>query len=145
MKNLCQQGGVLDPNLSQAIDSVVQRCIKCTTIGRPLHIRKLSLNKPLKTFNEEVLLDYVYIFELTKYWILHIKDRATELVNSVAFPNRGMENAGRIFETYWIPVNDAPTSVSFDQEFNNNDFLVMLKRYGTQSKLTPAIKHKKIG
>lgn len=35
---------------------------------------------------------------------------------------RDMEEAKRLLETHWIPVNEAPESISLDQEFDNVDF-----------------------
>lgn len=45
METLCHRSGLLDPILSQAIESIVRRCINCQTTARPLHERILSVKE----------------------------------------------------------------------------------------------------
>ena len=52
MKLLCQRGGILQPVLKQALAKVIDKCTSCKSTGRPLNVRKVSLNKLLRSFNE---------------------------------------------------------------------------------------------
>lgn len=59
MRDLCKRGVVLQSVLEQALEYVVQKCSSRKKTGRPLNVRKVSLSKPLITFNKEVQIDFI--------------------------------------------------------------------------------------
>lgn len=85
---------------NQPLESDVRTPSNCQTTGRHLHVRKLSSNEPLRTFNEEIQLDYVDIVEGTNCKILHIKDSNTGLANANTLLNREMKHEPRHFGSF---------------------------------------------
>lgn len=145
MKELCQQGEVLTPVLLQALESAVERCTSCKTLGRPLNVRKVSLNRLPRNFNEEVRIDFMWIMELTKEPKLHIRNCAMRLCVAVITPIRDMNVTTRIFKQHLVKVHGAPVRILVDQEFDGSDFGAMLKRHDIKSRPRSARRHRKIG
>ena len=103
------------------------------------------MKKILKTFNEDLQVDYLFVPELTKDPLIHFKDSATGFCSAVRAPSRDMDVAGRLFEMYWINVNGPPEKVSADPEFDNQDFKFFTKKHNVQYNARPARRHNKMG
>ena len=143
--NLCKRAGILTPVLSQALKKSVESCNSCKITGKPLHNKKVSLNKVLREFNDDVQMDFMWIKKLTNSPILHIRDSYSGYSAALISENREMDLASYNFQINWINVNGPPTSVSADQEFDNEDFKKALKTYDISFNRRPARRHQKMG
>lgn len=143
--NLCKRAGILTPVLKQALKNSVESCNSCKVTGKPLHNKKISLNKVLREFNDDVQLDFMWIKKLTNSPILHIRDSYSGYSAALITENREMDLASYNLQIYWININGPPTSVSADLEFDNDDFKKALKTYDISFNRRPARRHQKMG
>ena len=142
---LCERVNVLNPILKQALSFSFRRCTSCEKIGRPLSSKKVSFEKILATFNQNVQVDFLFIKDVTKEPVLHIVDTHTALSVAAIVPSRKMEVAARQFEYKWINVHGAPKIVSGDLEFLNTTFLNAIRYFGCEFEQRPARRHNKLG
>ncbi len=56
----------MTPALRQALEVAISKCTSCKTTGRPLKYKKISFDKLLRTFNDHVQVDFLFIRELGK-------------------------------------------------------------------------------
>ncbi len=68
---LCKRAKIMTPALKQALVAI-SKCTSCRTTGK-----KISFYKLLWTFNDHVQVDFLFIRELGKEHILHVRDKAT--------------------------------------------------------------------
>ena len=108
-------------------------------------MRKVSLNKLLRSFNDELQVDFMLIKELTEQQILHMKDKSTEFCAATITQTRDQDEAAKAFEERWITIHGPPVNVGFDPEFDNYDFGAILDRHGIKATPRPARKHNKTG
>ena len=106
---------------------------------------KVSLNKLLRSLNDEVQVDVMWIKELTEQPILHMKDRVTRFCVATITHTRHQDKAAIAFEERWITIHGPPVNVGFDPEFDNSDFGAMLDRHGIKATPRSALNRNKTG
>ena len=145
MEELCKKAGILTPVLRQALQASYNKCLSCKTNGRPLATRKISFNKFLRTFNENVHVDFFWIKDLTSLPILHVKDSSTGYITAVIASSKDQEVAAKLFAVYWININGPPQSVAADFEFDNEPMRAIFRSHNIQFNGRPARRHSKTG
>ena len=145
VEELCEKAGILTSVFRQALQAAYNKCVSCTTTGRPLATRKLSFNKFLRTFNENVQVDFFWIKDLTSLPILHVKDSSTGYIAAVIASSEDQKVASKLFKVYWINMNGPPQSVAADVEFDNEPMRAMFRSHNIQFNGCPARRHSKTG
>lgn len=78
IKNVCDQAGILNPALDQAIQKVSEACDICASTGRPATSNKISLTHVNEAFNMEVQADFAFeVVRGVKRTIFIITDTGT--------------------------------------------------------------------
>lgn len=60
MLTLCKQPGILDKNLTEAIEKVTDACEACAKNGRPIPRHKVSLTHVNQAFNQDLQVDFFF-------------------------------------------------------------------------------------
>ncbi len=88
---LCKRAKIMTPALRQALEvAIFPSAPAAKTTGRPLNSKKISFDKLLRTFNDHVQVDFLFIRELGKEPILHTRDKATGYSATVILSSRDM-------------------------------------------------------
>ncbi len=142
---LCKRAKIMTPALRQALEVAISKCTSCKTTGRPLNSKKISFDKLLRTFNDHVQVDFLFIRELGKEPILHVRDKATGYSATVILSSRDMNEVATAFVRLWINSHGPPKAASADVEFVTEPFKDMLRNHGILFEERPARRHNKIG
>ena len=145
MQELWKRAGILTPVLSQALHSAYDRCISCTSTGRPAASRKVSFKKLLYTFNDHIQVDFFFIKSFKNTPIQHIVDVASGFSATDILPSRDMDVAAKIIECKWIHQYGPPQRFSADPEFDNVSVKDVLRRHFIDFEPRPARRHNKVG
>ncbi len=81
-----------------------------------LQNEKVSSDKLLRTFNDHVQVDFLFIRELGKEQILHVRDKATGYSATVILSSRDMNEVATAFVRLWINSHGPPKAASADAE-----------------------------
>ena len=144
MKEICKRAKILTPVLSQALDSVFEKCTLCKQTGRPLHSRKVSFNRLLQDFNHHLQVDFMFVKEFGNLPILHMKDVATGFSATCLMMSREMSDASRMIVTKWFDVHGPPEVLSGDPEFFNDEISKICAAHNIKYDPRPARRHNKI-
>jgi hypothetical protein len=129
-----------------ALKQVVKDCDICPQIGRPLPSCKISLTRVSSDFNTTVHVDYMFIVIRDKPLVVsHMVDSNTAYSAACLVPSRDLLCAARKFESAWIHVHGAPSSVAADPEFSRAPFQDLLQKYFISFARRPARRHQKTG
>ncbi len=110
MISLCKQAKIMTPVLKRALEAALSKCTSCKTTGRPL----ISFDKLLRTFNDHVQVDFLFIRELGKEPILSAREKASRYAATVSLPNTDMDIVANSFVILWVYAHGFPKIVSVE-------------------------------
>ncbi len=131
--------------LKQALEVATSKCTSCKTTDQPLRSKKISFDKLLRTFNDHVQADFLFIRELAKEPILHERDKATGYSATATLSSRDMNEIATAFVRLWINSHGPPKAESADGEFVTEPFKDLLRNHGILFEERPPRRHEKIG
>lgn len=146
IKGLCRTAGILDDDLSRAIDIVDKECEVCAKNGRPASIRKISLTYVNAAFNLEVQVDFTHCtIRGDKHTLINMTDRGTGWSVMKIVDRQNIETMKRSIECDWFCMHGAPDTLSADDAYDKPEFHQFLKQHGINYKPRPARRHNKLG
>ena len=147
IRMLLQRNNLWHPSLKSYVEEVCRRYDICPRTGEPLPSRKISISHIDCQFNASVGVDFFYWQRSPSRTVicLHVMCMGTMLSEAQPVENRDMKEATRLVETLWIHHHGRPVATGFDSEFNNAEFLSMLRRNGVTPQPRPARRHNKLG
>lgn len=146
IKCICKNAGILNKELSNAIDKVDAACEVCARNGRPAYIRKVSLTYVNAAFNQELQIDFTHCdIGGVRYTLLNMTDRGTSWSEMRIVQNQNMKTMKICVEQDWICVHGAPNAVSGDDAYDKAEFRGFLKQHHIAYKPRPARRHNKLG
>lgn len=144
--SLCKDAEILTPALESAIKEVCGACEVCAKNGRPKSSRKVSLTHVNQEFNQEIQVDFLFVYiSGKKYCILIITDTGTGYTELSIAADRSMSTIILLLETEWICHRGAPAAFSADDEYNKSALRTYLSTHGIEFKPRPARRHNKLG
>ena len=145
IKTICKRAGILTSILSQALDSVYEKCVSCKMTERPAPFQKVSFSRLLDEFNSHVQVDFLFIRELGNLPILNMTDVATGFTVTSLLHSRSMNETASTIVTKWFDVHGRPKRLSGDPEFNNETITLIFAQNSVTYEARPARRHNKIG
>lgn len=146
IKYICENAGILNEELSNAIENVNDACEVCVRIGRPASIRKISLTHVNAAFNQELQIDLTHCdIGGIRYTILNMTDRGTGWSEMRIVQNQNMNTMKHCVGQDWICAHGAPNAVLGDDAYDKADFRDFLKQHHITYKPRPSRRSNKLG
>ena len=142
-----QRNNLWHPSLKSYAEEVCRTCDICLRTGEPLPSRKISIPHIDCQFNTSIGVDFFYWQRSYSRTVvcLHVMCMGTMLSEAKPVDSRDMKEATRLVESLRIHNHGRPVATGFDPEFNNVEFLSMLRRNGVTPQPRPARRHNKLG
>lgn len=146
IKSMCRTAGILNGDLSRAIDIVDRECEVCAKNGRPASIRKISLTYVNAAFNLEVQIDFMHCkLRGAKRTLINMTDRGTAWSEMKIVDRQNIATMKQSVECDWIYAHGAPGALSADDAYDKPEFHQFLKQHNIQYRPRPARRHNKLG
>jgi len=139
---LLKRAGKWDDEASEELKKVVSGCRTCLKSGEPRTMKKFSLSKFQREFNECIEMDIMY---WGKQMALHIVDTATGYSELVCINKRKLEVVLRKLDNCWFLRHGCPEEVRGDQEFDKKILQKWMSDRGARFTPLPARRHNKAG
>lgn len=116
VERLLKHAGKLDDAAAAHLKSIVSQCKTRLKSGEPNKVKKFSLSKFRREFNECIEIDVMY---WGKKMSLHMIDTETAYSELVSISSRNLSIVLRELDNYWFLGHGCPDEVRADHEFDN--------------------------
>lgn len=140
IKILLQRNNLWSYEAQKYLATELERCSRCATTSEPAKTRKVSLSTLNRELNEMVCVDHLFL-EGTR--VFHIMDSYSRYSAGDVVDTTAMHHAVSIFESMWITPFWTPSTVLFDQAFDNDEFKSYLDSHDIENRPIPARRHNK--
>lgn len=127
-------------HVEKYLESVLLNFTSCRTTGKPRETGKVSLSSIIRSSNEVVCVDHIY---LENHYVIHITDSALRYYTGAIVEDRFINKAITAFEAYWITPFWNPSTVVFDRPFENIAFTLYLTDENIEERSLPPRRHNK--
>ena len=146
MKTLCMEAGMLDDELTAAIERVFQACEFSAKNGRPTPSKKVYVSHVNQAFNVEIQIDLFFpTVRGIKHTIMNLTDTGTNFTEIALCETRLAQTMIHAIETVCISRHGAPRAISADDEYNCVAVRQFLNAYNIEFKPRPTRRHNKTG
>ena len=140
IKILLQRNSMWTDEVEKYLNRVINSCSDCAKTYKVMKARKVSLNSVNRLFNETICIDHCHLGNIRMF---HIIDASGRYSTETAVPDTGMEAAVEFLDSHWISPFWAPSSIQFDQAFDNKEFKRFPSLHDINARPIPARRHNK--
>lgn len=131
-----------DHSAKKELERIEQSCMVCRKAGEPQVMKKFSLSKLCREFNDVVEFDIMY---WGKDMALHVVETATGYSECTATKSRAATTIKRTLEGTWFLRHGSPCEMRGDQEFEKPVLSSWIRDRGCKFTPLPARRHNKAG
>ena len=117
--HICKNAGILEKNLSRAIDIGNSECEIWGRNERPATMRKLYLTHVNSAFNQEIQIDFTHCYiRGTRYTLINMTESGTVWADIRIVEKQNMDTMKGNVESCWICIHGAPGALSGDDAYD---------------------------